>query len=396
MRARGARLRAIPVRRVRSALEQTAARVLDPADSFRRRAIAEVAADSGFSQPMVELALEWSCSEITDGQMRRLLVSELGTDDATDDPDIRSARLVLLIAAGAIFQPVLNGVVYALLLKSPILVKCSSHEKKMIPLFIEALRETDPDVGNAAGVVATADIIRESDAVIAYGSDATILEIRRRTRGSEIFVGHGHKVSAAVIGRKVLESEEAAENAAKSLAMDIAMYDQLGCLSPQNVWIEKGAVVSPAAFAQILSKNLDTLSKTLPAGRMSTEQAALIRSFRNEFEFRAGHDAAVRYFFGDKLSYTVVIDPDPVFRPSPLGRTILIKPVEGLAQVPAALSGLRGHLQGISAAPMEDFNPYVGLCRDFGASYFCETGRLQRPPLTWQNAGVPCLKSLIA
>lgn len=390
-----------------AALEKTAGQFLDTEAAARRQAISEVSARSGFSGPIVAQALDWTFSEITIGQMRRLLISELGSDDVADDPALRSPELTFLIAAGAIFQPAVNGVVFSLLIKSPIAVKCSSHEPVLLPLFVRTLRGIDPGVGSAAEAALLAhdrvdQLLSKADAVIAYGSDETISLIRsrmfpspRRGEGEgegqrKKFIGYGHKTSLAVVGSGSLRKNIDARAAARGLALDVAMYDQSGCLSPQCVYVESGAKTGPEEFAGMLAGELATLTKSLPPGPLGIEQAGAIQSFRGEFEFQGGP-----VFFGDRLSYTIVVDRDPAFRPSPLGRTILVKPVEKIFDLPVFLKSVEGHLQAVGATPVDDIQDMINPLRALGASYFCPLGQMQRPPLAWQNAGVPCLRSLL-
>ena len=394
-------LKKIPVAQICAALEETAKRFLNPQSPWRHRAIFETAAQAGFTEPMIRQALDWTFSEMTAGRLLQLVVAELGSAGAPDDESMRSPSLVFLTAAGAIFQPAIYGIACALLVKSPILVKCSSHERQMIPLFVECLRDVTDDIGQAAQAgywpgQDRDDLWAKADAFLAFGSDETISDIRARISVGTIFIGHGHKISVAVVGQGSLNSISDAQGTAKRLAIDIAMYDQSGCLSPQNVWIETGGRVGPGQFAGMLSEELAGLAGTLPPGPFGVGQAAAISAFRSEYEFRsaAGHGAC-RCFFGDRLSYTVIVDPDPSFCPSPLGRTILVKPIDRISEWAGCLTSIAGHVQGIGAAPMADFREVFRDCRNLGASYFCEIGRMQRPPITWQNGGIPCLRSLL-
>lgn len=386
-------LRSIPVRQIISSLTEASNRFLDPASPARKIATREVASQTGFSEPTVEQALDWTFSEINPENLRRLLVSELGSEDAADDPALPSPRQTLLIAAGTIFQPAVNGVVFSLLIKSPIVVKCSSHEQALLPLFVRTLREIDPDVGGAAAVTVLEESVwTDADAVVVYGSDETISAVRSRIPkgGDARFIGHGHKISVAVVGGEALQSDATALDAARDLALDVAMYDQSGCLSPHCAYVETGGAVKPEAFAERLAGELESLSLRLPPGRMPVEQSAAVQTLRAEFEFRGG-----AHFFGNRLSFTVVVDPDPSFRPSPLGRTVFVKPIVTVSGLAEHLKPLAGHLQGIGAAPADCIRNLHLPLRALGASYFCPLGRMQRPPLDWQNGGVPCLKSLL-
>lgn len=392
-------LKRIPVRRIIEVFEKVSDRFLDSASSLRAEAVRQLSAEGGFSAPMAERALDWTFSEINGSRMRRLLVEELGSDDAADDPALRSPRLTVLIAAGSIFQPAVNGIVYSLLIKSPILVKCSSQETRLLPDVVRAIRETDEAIGNAAHArLLTRDetfaAIAKADTVVAYGSDETIAAVRGRIAGPAKLIGHGHRISAAAIGRGALRNIPSAKDAARDLALDIAMYDQTGCLSPHCVFIETGGEVGPGRVSEILAEELSASASAIPPAKLHLDQAALIRSFRNEMEFRAAAEPGVSCVFGDNLAYGIVVDPGPEVRESPLGRTIVLKAVENVNAISDLLTPLAGRLQGFGARPLDDFEPLFETLRRFGASYFCDLGRMQRPPLDWKNAGIPCLRGL--
>lgn len=396
-------LRRIPVRKIMAALETTAKRFLDPASEIRMEAVREAGRRSGFSEPVIAQALDWTFSEITVSRMRRLLVSELGSDDAADDPALPSPRQILQICGGSIFQPAVNGVVYSLLVKSPILLKCSAHESVVLPLFVRAIRDADGVIGSAVQAAywrgvdleRTNEALNKSDAVIVYGEDDTLSAVRSRTLPDALFIGHGHKISAAGVGAEALRNAADARDAARKLALDVSMYDQSGCLSPQCVHVETGGGISPDAFAGMLAEELSDCAKLLPPGRAAADHAAAVRAFRNEFEFRESQKDGAVCFFGDRLSYTVVVDPDPAFRPSPLGRTVLIKPIDDLSRLPEVLTPLAGHLQAVGCAPVKRLSPIADHLHRLGASLFCDLGRMQRPPLGWQNAAIPCLRGLL-
>ncbi len=388
-------LKRIPIRRVIDALERTAARFLDRDSPVRKASVTAISAETGFSVPVIELAVDRTFSELTGECARRLLIKELGGEDAADDPALPSPGRTLVIAAGSIFQPMISSVTHALLVKSAVTVKCSAHESRLMPIFVRILTEINPDIGAAVDVL-PARIGKEaidfhSDAVIAYGSDESLAAIRSRLPAGARWIGHGHKVSVAALGREVIESDPALTAAARALAEDIALYDQTGCLSPQCVYVE----TSGRRVAKQLAQELETAARRLPPGRLSNARAAAVQSVRNEFEFRSCMDDRESCFFGEQFAYTIVTDSDPQFRPSPLYRTILVKQIPDLADLPDHLRPISGHLQGVAVAPLNRIDPMENRLREMGASYFCEPGRLQRPPLHWPNGGIPCLRGLL-
>src|SRR5207245_1030234 len=77
----------------------------------------------------------------------------------------------------------------------------------------------------------------QAEAVIAYGSERAIQQIRGRVPPTVRFVPYGHKLSFGAIGREALESERCADTVDRA-AYDVAKYDQQGCLSPHLFYVE--------------------------------------------------------------------------------------------------------------------------------------------------------------
>lgn len=50
----------------------------------------------------------------------------------------------------------------------------------------------------------------------------------------------GPKLSYAVIAKEELFSEQAARKLARRVSVDVSVFDQSGCASPHNLYIEKG------------------------------------------------------------------------------------------------------------------------------------------------------------
>lgn len=64
----------------------------------------------------------------------------------------------------------------------------------------------------------------------------------------------GPKLSYAVIAREELSSEHAAKKLARRVSVDVSVFDQSGCASPHNLYIEKGGIVTPERFCEILAE----------------------------------------------------------------------------------------------------------------------------------------------
>jgi hypothetical protein len=205
-----------------------------------------------------------------------------------------------------------------------------------------------------------------------------------RVRGPRRFVGHGHRFSIAAIGAPATRGAELLR-AARGVALDAALWDQRGCLSPVTAFV-LGDLPAAERFADALASALAALEQRMPRGRALPEAAAAIARERAEAEMRAaaGEPASLRA--GPGTSWTVVCEPGAAPRPAPLHRFVRVHAV-GEAELVAALRG--APLAGIAAAAV----PFA-LLHELDASRICAPGRLQTPPLAWPRGGLGVLTSL--
>jgi len=128
--------------------------------------------------------------------------------------------------------------------------------------------------------------------VIAYGDDETIAELRRLARADATFLGYGHKLSLAVVGREAM-TPLTLPALAEAAAFDASVYDQQGCLSPHAFYVEEGGELSSRAFAERLSDAMAAYAARVPRGQLTVEEAAQIAKLRDAYEFRAAADKSV-------------------------------------------------------------------------------------------------------
>ena len=90
---------------------------------------------------------------------------------------------------------------------------------------------------------------------------------------------------------------------------------------------------------------------------------------------------------------TVLVDPDPAFRPTPGLRTVRIHPLPDLERLPALLAPWRGRLQGAALAGQDAWS-LVPQLEDLGISRCAASGDLQSPDARWHNGGIDPLGAL--
>ncbi|HEY8966440.1 MAG TPA: acyl-CoA reductase, partial [Candidatus Methylacidiphilales bacterium] len=115
----------------------------------------------------------------------------------------------------------------------------------------------------------------KADAVIAYGGDEAVAAIRAQLRPGQTFLPYGHRVSLLWLG-KVRKTDRDFAAVVRATAGDVAAHAQLGCLSPQTVYLAPGSDAVP--FCEALAGALGRLA---PKAGLPLEAAAFARQARN-------------------------------------------------------------------------------------------------------------------
>ena len=199
---------------------------------------------------------------------------------------------------------------------------------------------------------------------------------------------HAHRVSFAVVGRESLDRENVA-SVAERAAYDISLFDQQGCVSPHVVYVEQGGITAPDEFAERLAEAMAALDREMPRGRLSVEEIAAIRQTRMDAELRELRDEPVRLLASPGgTAWTVIYEEDPTFVPSCLNRTVRVKALTDLEDLPELLRPICRYLQSAGVAlrsarqaRLAEALAPLGVCR------VCPIGRMPHPPLTWHHDG---------
>lgn len=396
------------VRDILSSLDRTVQLWLDPSSPERREAEAALPEETGLSPEMIRHILSLIFQEYRAERLEILLRDELGDPQALDTfvplPGGRrkayGANLVTQVLAGNVPGAGLDGIIFALLVKSATLVKASSLAPLLPMRFARSLAGIDPELASCLAVVTwpggqaeLEDIaFSRADVVLASGADESLNAIRARVHGK--FIGYGHKVSFTVIGKEILSDAQAL---AQRAAYDVVLFDQQGCLSPQLIYVEEGGAVTPREFAALLAQALERWQTILPRGRVTLEESTAIQRVRDESEWQAlaGKGLAL-YASPGSTTWTVIYQADPVFMPSLLHRTVRVKPLASLAQLEPVLSHWRPYLEAAGVAVGPTRLLAVGdLLGRAGVSRICPIGTMQAPPLSWRHGGRPRITDLV-
>ena len=374
----------------------------DPTSPWRRRLEAALPEATGFSKNIVREGLARGLDHWSGEDLRSVLLSELAAAAGSSKRSrVTGFELTGVVLAGSIPMPSLLTLLLPLALHSPVLAKTAARDRVTAPLLAQSIGEVDADLARCIEVTsfsredeACTRVFLDVDCVVASGSDETLARIREQLRSSRRLVAYGHRLSVALIGPETLSGTALADSA-RALALDTALWDQQGCLSPLAVFVEDPVGTATEAVALALADALSAAEKEWPRGAIERESAAAIVHQRDEAELRSAAGRPVRVLASDGTRWTVVLEDDATWRPAPLHRFLRVHPVSGRSALIAALSPVARHLSAAAITGFGDSSAEVTreLGR-LGASRVCAPGAMQSPPIGWHRDGQPLLLPL--
>lgn len=361
-----------------------------PDGAARLELVAALPAATGFHPDTVRAGLDLALPRFTGEALRELVACE---QQAAPGCGLEGFAQTSVLLAGAIPMPTITTLVLPLVLRSPVLAKTASRDPVTASVLVRALAQLDPELAQCVELVAfprsdeaCTHALTRADCVVATGSDETIQTISRALPATTRFAGFGHRLSVALLGSAAL-AETHAEEIAFGLARDVALWDQQGCLSPVAIFCEGGAEEAKR-LGRALCDALGTLERRWPRGALAPEEAAGIRSAREEAQMRLAADASLAIFSDESTRFTVVAEDDLRWRKAPLHRFVRIHHARELAALMDAIAQIGKHLAAVAIAGFDARAAFVGeeLSRR-GASRICAPGEMQAPPLGWHHDG---------
>jgi hypothetical protein len=396
---------------------------LEPGYTFRKHALDQGPAATGFSRATLTNGLDAFFKHLTPDNFHALLEQELGHPQRLDEitaagaaqlrhggmraATVTGPEMLVHIAPGNIPNPTLMSIVLGVLARSAQFVKCASGASLLPRLFAHSLYDADPKLGACLEIAqwrgGHADLEKalfaEADCVTATGSDETLGAIRHRLPARVRFLGYGHRVSFGYVACGALSGHGAKKVAARAAA-DVVAWNQLGCLSPHVIYVEHGGTVPAEHFAEMLAEELARREETEPRGELPTETSAAIASRRAIYELRAAarlEEQDTRFWRSkNSTAWTVVYEADARFQVSCLNRFIYVKGVKNLTDALQNTDSVRGQVSTVGlAAPEEQARELATQLARWGVTRVCPLGQMQNPPLTWRHDGRPALGDLV-
>ena len=377
--ATSAVLQSFGVERVATAIAEATALLLDDRTDPGRALRDELEVGTGLSGRMIEWGLSSTLGSADYAALLRAAAPIKERDRQIPAP----ARLAVVILAGNVFAAALRAVVFPLLAGIPVVAKASEDDDALARYLKQALDRTDPLVGACYEVVtfggSRAELLdalfEEAEVVELYGSDQTVAAVRGRLPPQVRLVEHGHGLGALYLPAEAVSSQARALEVIGRAALDVAAYDQRGCLSPHIILLQKGGAPDGSSFARMLAEQgLAPLQKTLARGHLPIEAAAA------QLQWRGVAAARGRLFEGD--AFAVSYEAGAELRPSPGFRNVGVYDCEGLASLAERLQAFGAHLKALGVAgDLEERRVVARALRPPLAPRICAVGAMQTPAL---------------
>ena len=390
VREAGGTLRSRSIKERAQWLEATA-KALAEDTPLGREARETLPKETGSSDAMVAWALRTTLDTIRRDALLGLVEGAKEVLGGRPDP----ISLLSVVLAGNVFTASVRGIVVPLLFGVPVLVKASSNETRFPAIMREALRRADTELATAMDLVVFpgGDIAREAaflefaQAVSVYGTDETVHAIEQRIDDRIPAIVHGHGVSVAYCSAWSLAPESIDDTTAR-LALDLAAYDQRGCLSPQVIYVEETPGTPVDDFATGLSGAIETVAETLPRGPLPEAVGAAQTQWRGIAEVEG---TLVR-----GREHALAIDRSGAIRWSPGYRNATIVPVRSLDDALASMTAFVAHLKcvGTDARTLRELGARLGESTSWKA-YATEIGTMQTPALEAPADGRPVWEGLL-
>jgi long-chain-fatty-acyl-CoA reductase len=324
-----------------------------------------------------------------------LITVELGSEKIMDDwlPVLSSYvrafpyGFLLHYLVGNLPLAALFSLIRGVITRNQSFAKVPSRDPITAITFIEALIEVDPDHPLARSLSAgywphgdgvEAEILDMSDVVCAWGGEHAIAELKAKIPVGVPLLEYGPRWSASVIDLAQCDPRAAAYR----LANDVGYYDQEACFSTQRAFV-RGDV---DAFADQLADRFEAFAARLPKvtdhrDALAHRSACLLEAQYLGWRVRSSADWAI----------VVVPNPEDYVR-HPLGRTLVIHPLDDLEQVERYLNK---KLQGLSVFPFSLAPRYRDRWVQAGANRIVELGTTRRPRQGFTHDGTRGLAHLV-
>ena len=212
-------------------------------------------------------------------------------------------------------------------------------------------------------------LLKSADAVIGFGATTSMESLSSHIQSRTANSLHGHMVSFAVVD----SSKSNLNKAAAACALDLALYDGRGCMSPVTIFVLGDQI---ERFAEELADAMRSAEVEYPRGQLSPREGV-------DWRRKTGLSRILGHCIeGD--SWAVTAMPLDYFEQYGHPRMASLHSVDSVASILKTIDGLPLSTCGTNL----DSQQLDGA----GFSRICKLGEMQTPPLNRLHDGVDVLK----
>jgi len=229
------------------------------------------------------------------------------------------------------------------------ILKNSSKNGNFPQLVLKGILDADPEGSLNAFVYAfqiqssrkdlLSSLFNIAHGIAAWGGEEAVASVEKMAPAGVRIIDWGHRISFSYVSNRMQNDIPSLEN----IAYDICVIEQQACSSPQCLYLETDDKDELMAFANSFAKVLDKVSRTFPLAEMSISEMAEITNISQVTKLGASLGESDVIESPDK-SWRILIDFKSGLRPSPLYRTIWVKPLPK-DNIVSILRPLRSYLQ---------------------------------------------------
>jgi hypothetical protein len=326
-------------------------------------------------------------SELNDGLVKAY--GEHNVIHSNFDPEVIGHICAGNILGIAAFEMILDK-----LIDAASWIKVPSEEPVFGALYARSIEEVNPQLAYSIAVLpfesgnkeAKEFLFSKSDIVRATGGEQARISLTDLAEKHNIpIAGHWHKFSFITIAREYMD--ERANQIAELVSLDVTAWDQQGCFSPQEIFVENGGEVDPLKFAELLAEEMETTSIALPKGTNSGKMQVL--DGYHQYLKKEMMGEPVKIFPSATHQWLVIYDGTTTrFEPSPLYRVIRVKPVNDIMEIPKLVKPIGSFLQTVGVAISDKrLTPFADAIGEAGATNIrtISSMTLQKPWEPWDG-----------
>ena len=359
-------------------------------------AYSQLIQDSGFSEAEVKSTLSLLpvllSRESIEARIRSEFTNEKVLDQFTKLPNFSGLvkavpkGILLHVTAGNVFLSSIDSLIMGFLTKNISILKISSSNKFFPLFFAKQLQQFDESkiLANKFAVLYWKGGDKETElfiknkvnTIIAWGGEEMVKAYQKDLPQSVKLLDFGPKISIQIISQDALKNKDL-RKIAEAVVRDITPWDQAACASPQNLYLQEG-IEQNELIAAIDQAFLDSPKR----GEISDDEAVEIlkEKYRGLYSELMENGRVV-----SGKEHLIHLENNKFIKPSPLGRSLIIKWFKDVEDLYAHLEPFSYYLQSCSYLLSEtEKSSYLNLLSLTGLKRFSPLGTI-----TWGMDGAP-------